>query len=55
MKKKSQRHSNTQNAFRWQILVLRDYRFQFNIKLLSGRVMLLDFISKYLEKIAKTL
>jgi len=28
---KSQRYSNTRNAFRCQILMLLDYRFQFNI------------------------
>jgi len=32
---KSQRYSNTKNAFRCQIFVLRDYRFQFNIEILS--------------------
>ena len=32
---KLQRYSNTKNAFRYQILVLLDYRFQFNIKILS--------------------
>jgi len=47
--KKSQRYSNSKNAFRCQILVLRDYRFQFNIKILSKGAMITIFISKYLE------
>jgi len=42
-------HSNTKNAFRCQNLVLRDYRFQFNIKILSEGVMMINFISKSLE------
>ena len=48
-KKTSQRYSNTKNAFRCQILVLCDCRFQFNIKILSEGVMITDFISKSLE------
>jgi len=48
MIRKSQRHSNTKNAFRCQILVLRDYRFQFNIKILSEWVIITNFISKSL-------
>jgi len=46
---KLQRYSNTKNAFRCQILVLLDYRFQFNIKILSEGVMMINFISKSLE------
>jgi len=46
---KSQRHFNIQYAFRCQILQLRDYRFQFNIKILSEGVMITNFISKSLE------
>jgi len=46
---KSQRYSNIKNAFRCQILVLRDYRFQFNIKTFSEGVMMTNFISKYSE------
>ena len=46
---KSQRYSNTKNAFRCQILVLRDCRFQFNIKILSEGVMITEFISKSVE------
>jgi len=42
-------YSNTKNAFRCQILVLRDYRFQFNIKIYSEGVMITNFISKSLE------
>ena len=49
MRKKSQRYSNTKNAFRCQILVLRDCRFQFNIKILSEGVMITNFISKSLR------
>ena len=49
MTRKWQRYSNTKNAFRCQILVLRDYRFQFNIKTLSEGVMITNFISKSLE------
>ena len=45
----SQRYSNTKNSFRCQILVLRDYRFQFNINILSEGIMITNFISKYLE------
>ena len=46
---KLQRYSNTKNAFRCQILVLCDYRFQLNIKILSEGVMITNFISKSLE------
>jgi len=49
MRRKSQRYSNTRIAFRFQILVLPDYRFQFNIKILPEGVMVIYFISKYLE------
>jgi len=35
LEEKLQRHSNTKNAFRFQTHVLRDYRFKFNIKILS--------------------
>jgi len=45
---KSQRYPNTKNAFRCQILVLRDYRFQFSIEILSEEVMMMKFISKSL-------
>jgi len=46
---KLQRYSNTKNAFRCQILVLLDYRFQFNIKVYSEGLMITNFISKSLE------
>jgi len=42
--KKIAKTLNTQNAFRCQILVLRGYRFQFNIKILSEGVMMTNFI-----------
>jgi len=35
MRREIAKYSNTKNAFRCQILVLRDYRFQFIIKILS--------------------
>ena len=41
--------TNTKNAFRCQILALRDHRFQFNIKILSEGVLMTNFISKSLE------
>ena len=44
-----QRYFNTKNAFRCQILVLLDYRFQFSIKILSEEVLITNFISKSLE------
>jgi len=43
---KWQRYANTKNAFRCQILVLRDYRFKFNIKMLFERVMITNCIPK---------
>jgi len=46
---KSQRYSNTKNSFRCQILVLCDYRFQYNMKILSEAVMITNFISKFSE------
>jgi len=44
-----QRYSNTKTAFRCQILVLRDYRFQFKIKILSENVMIVNVVSKSSE------
>jgi len=49
LKEKKQRYSNTKNAFRCQIPVLRDYRFQFNIKILFEGVIIKNLISKSLE------
>jgi len=46
---KLQRYSNTKHAFRCRILVLLDYRFQFNIKMLSEGVMITNFVSKSFE------
>ena len=46
MRKKSQRYSHTKKACRCQIRALRDYWFQFNIKILSEEVMMTNFISK---------
>jgi len=49
MRRKIARYSNTKKSVRCQILVLRDYRFQFNIKILSEGFMITNFISKSLE------
>ena len=46
---KLQRYSNTKNVVRCQVLVLCNYRFQFNIKILSEWVMITNFITKSLE------
>jgi len=47
--KQNRKGTHTKNAFTCQIVVLRDYRIQFNIKILSEGVMMINFISKYLE------
>jgi len=49
MRRKIAKALQNQNPFRCQILVLRDYRFQFNIKVLSEGVMTINFISMSLE------
>jgi len=49
MRTKIAKYYNTKNACRCQIRVLRDYRFQFNIKILSEGVVMIHFISKSSE------
>jgi len=44
-----QRHFYTKHQFDCQTLVLRNYRYQFNIEILSEGVMITNFISKSLE------
>jgi len=46
MSKKIAKVLYIKNAFRCKILMLRDYRFQFNIKILSEGVMMINFVSK---------